>query len=557
MSATTNTTISTTTSTTIADYLLQRLKSLGVDHLFGIPGDFILPFFLAMNDSEVEHIAACNELNAGYAADGYARLRGLGAVAVTYGPGAFSLVNAVAGAYAESVPLVVISGGPTTADYVRQSVLHHTLPRKYNASVKIFSQVTAYAAVLNDPATATRDIDEALRLCLSQNKPVYLEIPTDIQVHACDAPTAFASLPPLRDEDAVASVVSDIADRVRSGKRTIVIPGHEIHRGNLQDKVLALLEKTGLPTASMFVGKADFLEQHPQCVGAYQGAGSMPEARTYIEQADTVLFLGVVLSDFNLGGFTAELSPEQIVSALDQEVETARGTYSDVPLEELLDGLLEALPRGSVDSQAPVHAFLHRIQQPYRADPDVAITNKRFYDRIAHFFKSGDIVAADAGCAINCAQVQLAEGVTYLASVYWASIGMGFGAAFGACFAAKPGQRVIALEGDGSFQMTAQELSSMARYDCPAIVFVINNKGYTAERLIHDGPFNDIADWRYHKLPESFGGTGLEVHTEGDLEAALEQADKHTGPGPLLIEVHMDPWDASEAFILMSEKLRS
>ena len=134
---------------------------------------------------------------------------------------------------------------------------------------------------------------------------------------------------------------------------------------------------------------------------------------------------------------------------------------------------------------------------------------------------------------------------------------MGFGAAFGACMAARPEQRVIALEGDGSFQMSAQELSSMARYDCPAIVFVVNNKGYTAERLIHDGPFNDIADWRYHQLPAAFGGTGMEVRTEGELEEALAVAETHAGPGPLLIEVHIDPWDASEAFTLMSETLRS
>lgn len=541
----------------VSAYLLQRLKSLGVDHLFGIPGDFILPFFQIMNDSDVEHIASCNELNAGYAADGYARLRGLGAAAVTYGPGAFSIVNAVAGAYAESVPLVIISGGPTTRDYARQSVLHHTLPNKYNASVKIFSQITACAAVLDDPATATRDIDEALRLCLSQHKPVYLEIPTDVQVHACSAPPAFAPLPPLRDEEAIAGAVRDIAQRIRGGERTVIIPGHEVHRSGLQDKVLALLDKTGLPAASMFIGKADFLEEHPQCIGAYQGAGSLPQARAYIEQADTVLFLGVVLSDFNLGGFTAELSSQQIVSALDQQVQTAGGTYSDVPLPDLLDGLLDALPPGTADTRAPVHAFSHQLRVPYRAETDAALTNKRFYDRIAHFLRAGDIVAADAGCAVNCTQVQLADGVTFLAACYWASIGMGFAAAFGACLAARPGQRVIALEGDGSFQMTAQELSSMARYDCPAIVFVVNNKGYTAERLIHDGPFNDIAQWRYHKLAEVFGGSGLEVRTEGELEAALERADHYSGPGPLLIEVHIDPWDASEGFILMSEKLRS
>lgn len=544
-------------ATTVSDYLLARLKEHGVDHVFGIPGDFILPFFQTMANSDVEHVAACNELNAGYAADGYARLKGLGAAAVTYGPGAFSIVNAVAGAYAESVPLLVISGGPSIEAYTKQPVLHHTLPGKYDASVKIFGQITAYAAVLDDPQQATAQIDEALRICLSQNKPVYLEIPTDVQVMPCAAPASFQKATALRNETALAAAVSDILVRVQKGKRTVIIPGHEVHREGLQDKVLELLDKTGMPAASMFIGKADFLEQHPQCVGAYQGAGSLTEVIDYVETADTVLFLGVVLSDFNLGGFTANLSDEQVVNALDQRVSSSTGIYEDISLTDLLDGLLAALPSDSADSAAPQQLFAHKTALSFEAVTDAGMTNKRFYDRMAHFIRAGDVVAADAGCAINSTHLQLPDGTTYLASCYWASIGMGFGAAFGACFAIGPGQRVIALEGDGSFQMSAQELSSMARYDCPAIVFVVNNKGYTAERLIHDGPFNDIADWKYHQLPAAFGGTGIDVHTEGDLEEALALADAHTGPGPLIIEVHVDPWDASEAFTLMSETLRS
>ncbi|MBT4523060.1 MAG: alpha-keto acid decarboxylase family protein [Halieaceae bacterium] len=541
----------------VSEYLLARLKSLGVDHVFGIPGDFILPFFQTIQNTDIEHIAACNELNAGYAADGYARLKGLGVAAVTYGPGAFSIVNAVAGAFAESVPLLVISGGPDTEAYAKQPVLHHTLPDKYDASVKIFSQITCHAAVLKDPARATAQIDEALRICLSRNKPVYLEIPSDVQTYACEEPVSFQSAPAPCDEASLAGAVNDILQRVLKGTRTVIIPGHEVHREGLQDKVLELLDRTGLPAASMFIGKADFLEQHPQCLGAYQGAGSLAEVIDYVEGADTVLFLGVVLSDFNLGGFTAKLSDPQVVNALDQRVRSSTGCYSGVPLTNLIEGLLEALPVGQADTGAPQHFFSHRTRQPYTPVADAAMTNKRFYDRIAHFIRPGDVVAADAGCAINATHLQLPEGVTYLASCYWASIGMGFGAAFGACFAIEPGQRVIALEGDGSFQMSAQELSSMARYDCPAIVFVVNNKGYTAERLIHDGPFNDIADWRYHQLPAALGGIGLDVHTEGDLEKALAQAESHCGPGPLLIEVHVDPWDASEAFTLMSETLRS
>ncbi|MCH8227330.1 MAG: alpha-keto acid decarboxylase family protein [Proteobacteria bacterium] len=542
---------------TISDYLLTRLHELGVEHIFGIPGDFILPFFQAMVNSEVSHIAACNELNAGYAADGYARLKGLGVAAVTYGPGSFSIVNAVAGAYAESVPLLVISGGPSTEAYQSQPVLHHTLPQKYDASLKIFEQITAYATLLDDPEQAPAKIDQALRICLARNKPVFLEIPVDVQTCPCSAPAAFQPVAAPLDQAAVAAAVSDILVRVQNSERSVVIPGHEVHREGLQDKVLALLEKTGLATASMFIGKADFLEQHPQCIGAYQGAGSLAEVSAYVEAADTVLFLGVVLSDFNLGGFTAELSTEQVVVALDQQVTTAAGTYRDVPLADLIDGLIEALPAGGTDNTAPLHLFRHKAETPYEPVPTAPMTNQRFYDRLAHFIRPGDIVAADAGCAINATYLQLPRGVTYLASCYWASIGMGFAAAFGACIAAEPGRRVIALVGDGSFKMTAQELSSMAGSDCPAIVFVVNNKGYTAERLIHDGPFNDIADWRYHQLAAAFGGTGLDVHTEGDLEVALEQAQAHTGPGPLLIEVHVDPWDASEAFTLMSETLRS
>ena len=541
----------------VSDYLLARLKSLGVDHIFGIPGDFVLPFFLAMGNSDISHVATCNELNAGYAADGYARLKGLGVVAVTYGPGAFSLVNAVAGAYAESVPLLVISGGPVTQAYLEQPLLHHTLPGKYEASINIFEQITAYSALLDDQQHATAQIDEALRICLSQNKPVYLEIPSNVQVHPCADPGKLQPRPAKCDETSLAAAVKDILTRVQQGKRTVLIPGHEVHRERLQDKVLALLDKTGLPAASMFIGKADFLEQHPQCIGAYQGAGSWTEVSAYVESADTVLFLGVVLSDFNLGGFTAELSDDQVVVALEQQVTSSKGIHSDVPLSDLIDGLLEALPAGNETRAAPKQLFSHKTDTPFAAVADAPMTNKRFYDRMAHFIRPGDIVAADAGCAINATHLQFPHGATYLASCYWASIGMGFGAAFGACFAAQPGQRIIALEGDGSFQMSAQELSSMARYNCPAIVFVVNNKGYTAERLIHDGPFNDIAQWRYHQLPAAFGGTGLEVHTEGDLEAALTQAERHSGPGPLIIEVHVDPWDASEAFTLMSETLRS
>ena len=542
---------------TVSDYLLTRLKSLGVDHVFGIPGDFILPFFQKMDDSGISHVAACNELNAGYAADGYARLRGLAAVAATYGPGAFSFVNAAAGALAERVPVVFISGGPETESYKTQPILHHLLPNKYDASMKIFEQVTVHAKLLDDPAQATAAIDEALRICLTEKKPVYLEIPRDIQTTACEAPGPFILEPGLSDITALADAVRVVAERIRQGSRTVLLPGHEIHRSNLQEQVVDLVKKKGLPVGTMFIGKADFIEHMPECIGLYQGAGSLTEVKNFVEGADTVIFLGAVPSDFNLGGFTAKLTDQQVVKVLENQVTVSGHCYDGVRITDFINGLLESLPDNQdVEQNRPVQGFSHKPNAVYEAMPNAAMSNKRFYDRMVHFIKPGDILCADAGCAINASHLQLPEGVNYVASCYWASIGMGFGATLGACFAANEGQRVIALEGDGSFQMTAQELSSMTRYAKAPIIFVVNNKGYTAERLIHDGPFNDIADWKYHKLSEAFGGQGVDVHTEGDLEEALILADSYQGPGPLIIEVHVDPWDASEAFTLMSETLR-
>ncbi len=545
---------------TVSDYLLQRLKSLGVDHVFGIPGDYILPFFESIEPSDVTHVAACNELNAGYAADGYARLRGLGVVAVTYGPGSFSVVNAAAGALAESVPLLIISGGPARAAYSTMPVMHHLLPGKFDAALKIFAQVTVHASLLDDPGQATKEIDRALSICLSQQKPVYLEIPQDVQNHPCQAPQEKVFRRGIcSDTSALAGAVALVADRITAGRRSVILPGHEIHRARIEQSVTALIDKTGIPVASMFIGKADFLEQHPNCIGAYQGAGSLEEVRQFVEAADTVVFLGCVASDFNLGGFSAHLSGKQTIHVLGNQVTVGKQVFEQVSIGDLVNGLLAALPADAgKTADAPLQAFSHKRQNRYQAKPDQPMSNQRFYDRIAHFLQAGDIVLADAGCAINCTHLQLPASTQYIASCYWASIGMAFGATLGACFAAKPGQRVIALEGDGSMQMTAQELSSMVRYDKAPIVFVVNNQGYTAERLIHDGPFNDIAQWQYHLLPLAWGGVkGEDVHTEGDLENALARASGHRGPGPLVIEVHIDPWDASAAFRLMSAALRS
>ena len=545
---------------TVAEFILSRLKGLGVDHIFGIPGDYILPFFESLVAGNMEHIAPCNELNAGYAADGYARLRGLGAVAVTYGPGAFSLVNATAGAYAERVPIVLICGGPPGDAYRTQPYLHHVLPDRYDASLRIFEQITVGVKVLKDAARAAAEIDELLQLCLSERRPVYLEIAQNVQRQVVSR--ASEQLPDVvrtGDAAATAAAVDSLLTRMKTGSSCVLLVGHEISSPDLRAALRSLVDKTGLPVASVFTGKPDFLENHRRCIGIYHGLGSMEPVRKFVEGADAVVWFGAVASDFNMGGSSAKLADDRTMHVFDDQVRTPDGTFADVPLADVVDALLARLPEGHwADLDIPVQAFAHTARQPVGAATDAPISNKRFYDRIAHFLAPGDVVLADSGPSVSMAQVQLPPDSRYISSNYWASIGAGFGFAVGASFAAEPDRRLILLEGDGGFQMTGQELSTMVRYRRSPIIFILNNRGYTAERLIHDGPFNDIQNWCYHRLPEVYGGiAGEDVYTEADLEAALDRAETHTGPGPLLIEVHLDALDVSKAFVRMSESLRS
>lgn len=533
----------------ISEYLLQRLHSRGVDHVFGIPGDYVLRFFDTLCSGPVDHVATSNELNAGYAADGYARLRGLGAVAVTYGPGSLSLVNAVAGAYAERVPIVVICGGPRLEAYRNPPYQHHLLPDNLWASVNIFKEITVAARILDDPRRAPAEIDELLAMGLEESRPVYLEIPMDLQVSECSDPGDWPAVT-TADEAATAAAVARVAARIRSSKNCVLMVGHEIGAARLEEPVLELVNRTGLPVASLYSGKPDFLEQHARCIGIYQGLGSQANVREFVENADTVVWLGAVPSDFNLGGMTDRLKPQQMVCIFDRRVTLDEETFAGVPITDVVTGLLEALPVGLATSmEAPVHEFVHRASHAYEPVSDEPLTGKRFYDRLAHFIRAGDIVCADGGPSLNVAYLQFPTGARYIVSAYWSAIGAGFGFATGACFAAEPEQRVIAVEGDGSFQMTAQELATMIRYDKKCLIFVVNNRGYTVERIIHDGPFNDISNWQYHRLPEAFNGRpGIEARTEGELERALELAESDGGPGPLLIEVHLDPWDVPEPF---------
>ena len=534
---------------TVAGYLILRLKEIGVDHLFGVPGDFVLGILNQVLGSDLAYVGTCNELNAAYAADGYARVHGVGAFASTYGVGELSALNGVAGAYAERVPVVVVTGSPAMADFRGRPLLHHTLG-DYQVPLKIYEKVTVASAQLVSAEAAPAEIDRVLAACLSRRQPVYLSLPADVARMPCRRPGPFAfPAPPATDPSALAEAVGEAVALLEKARSPIVIADGELIRFKLKDQLAGLLQRTGFPFATRMLGKAVLSERHPQYIGLFEGDRSRAEVRDRIAGADGVLQLGAWMTDFNTGGFTAGLDPARTVSANLRSVEIGHHRYENVNLGDFMRGLTERLPpraSGSLEIRSAAEHGTHRPGQPFLADPGAPLTVKRLFDRMSGFIPQGAIVVAETGVSLfSAAEMLMPEGADFIGQTFYGSIGYTVGAALGAAVAA-PSRPVVLFVGDGAFQVTGQELSTMIRQGAKVLVLLLNNDGYTIERVISDHPYNDLQPWRYHRLPEVFGGgLGLEARTEGEFEAALAKAGDTDGL--VLIEAHTGRLDCPEA----------
>ena len=534
---------------TVAEYLLTRLKEIGVDHLFGVPGDFVLGFFNQVLKSDLKYVGTCNELNAAYAADGYARIRGVGAFSSTYGVGELSAINGVAGAFAERVPVVVITGSPATANFRTRPLLHHTLG-DYQIPLRIYEKITAASTQLVSADTAPAEIDRVLSACLSHQQPVYISLPSDVVMLKCKRPNAFLFPPPARsDQDALGEAIKEALGMLDQAQKPVVIADVELIRFKLQQAFAGLLDKTGLPYVTMMLGKTVLSEHHPQFIGLFEGDRSRDYVRKRVESADCVLQLGALMTDLNTGGFTTHLDDSKTISANIHSVKIKHHHYENVCLHDFILGLTEKLSRrepGTLDIQCATHGCVHRHTEPYRPNLPTPLTIKRFFDRMSHFIKNDSIVIAETGVSLfSAAEMLMPEGATFIGQAFYGSIGYTVGATLGASMAAQDRQTVLFV-GDGSFQVTCQDLSTMVRNHLKPVIFLINNDGYTIERVISDRPYNDIQPWHYHRLVDVFGGgLGLEVRTEGELEDALGKAV--TTDGLVFIEIHTGRLDCPES----------
>ncbi|QLH39551.1 MAG: alpha-keto acid decarboxylase family protein [Defluviicoccus sp.] len=530
---------------TVGRYLAERLKQLGVGHVFGVPGDYVLTFMDQIIDSGIALIGTCNELNAGYAADAYGRINGLGALCVTYGVGGFSALNAVAGAYAEQVPVVAISGTPELAHRRPSMLLHHSVG-DLRAQLSIYEHVTVASVLLTDPDQAPAQIDAVLAACLIHKRPVMIEIPVDLVQRPCAAPGAFQPVLPASDPAALDEALDEITGLLRAAERPAILAGVELHRFGLLEDFEKLVARTGIPVATTLLGKTVISERDACAVGVYEGAMSRPEVRRVVESADALLCLGAWMSEMDLGIYTAHLDERRMVNANSGRVRIRYHSYEPVTLRDLLQGLTGRIEANSLRRSQFVPAATALKQDVLTTNADRALTVRHLFARINRLLTDDTIVIADAGDALfSSADLVMHREADFIGQAFYLSIGYSVPAALGVQLAA-PGRKVISIVGDGAFQMTAQELSTIIRHRLKLTLFLLNNDGYSTERLIHEGPYNDIHGWQYHRLPDVFGGgLGLCVRTEGELEAALERAEGFED-GPVLIEVMLERSDSSD-----------
>ncbi|MEU8925741.1 thiamine pyrophosphate-binding protein [Kitasatospora sp. NPDC048545] len=593
---------------TVARYLATRLEQLGIRHLFGVPGDFLGPFLTIMQDTtSVRWIGTPTEMGAGYAADAYARVRaadadrdkpehGVGAVAVTYGVGAFSLLNTIGGAYVEDVPLIAINAAPSYEQWLNQQAVglltSHMSPRR-ESNLDVYRQVTVDAQMLSNPGLAPSQIDSAITACLTERKPVYLEVMEDLWHAPCEPPKGelrsherpFTQ----RNKDMLEKAVTAAVELIRKFGTPIVWAGEELVRRRLEDELLDFVQTTRMQFCTTVGAKSVVSERHPLFAGVYNGKASLPEIRKTFKNAGCRIGLGTWSTSKNLGG-EQSIGDDWIVAARDG-VSVGASYFPEVRLGRFVPALRDALAgqtfeadhfalahAAGLDVPASTADFLDSLSTDrYPSE----LTYDSFFQHVNHFLEhratGGDpeapspfTVVSDAAFALlGSMNLRITERAGFLAQNSWLSIGYSVGAATGVALGRQqPLKRPLVFVGDGSFQEICQELSTQVRHHLRPVVFVLDNEGfYGIEQMLvspcyyKDRPsngadfYNVLHPWRYEKLAEVFGTDkdrmhGYELTTHAELDALLEDlanAGNDVNHAPILARVRLSRHDYPKA----------
>ncbi|MDV5140401.1 indolepyruvate decarboxylase [Chimaeribacter arupi] len=542
---------------TVGDYLLARLAEVGIEHLFGVPGDYNLQFLDHVIDNPgITWVGCANELNAAYAADGYARCRGAGALLTTFGVGELSAINGTAGSYAEYVPVVHVVGAPPLASQQRGEWLHHSLgDGDFGHFARMAQEVTvAQARLTVDNAQA--EIDRVITTVLHTRRPGYLLLPSDVAA----APLPALPLPLVRRKEecspeALAAFTAAADALLSRAGGAAVLADFLADRFGVGDALNRWLAECGLPHSTLLLGKSVLNEQNPAFTGTYAGAASDEQVRHTLEGADVMITVGVKFTDTITAGFSQQLPPEKTIDLQPFQARVGAQVFNQLPMAEALTALQQVvarhLPRwqgNPVTRPALPPAESGRLDQP------------AFWQAMQAFLRPGDILVAEQGTAcFGAAALTLPEGCRMLVQPLWGSIGYTLPAAFGAQIA-RPDRRVVLLIGDGSAQLTAQELGSMIRDGLNPVIIILNNQGYTVERAIHGARqrYNDIAQWDWTHLPRALGSrdgqvVALQAADTAQLHDALAQVA--IAEQLALIEVILPKMDVPELLQAVTQAL--
>ena len=512
---------------TVVEYAVDRLSKLGITDCFGVPGDFAFPFDDAVaSHKSIQWLGCSNELNASYAADGYARIRGASMLCTTYAVGELSALNGVMGAKAERSTIFHLVGMPSMRYQQLRKVLHHTFGDGVFQNFINISAQSACAHAILTPDNCVYEMERVITTAMANRQPAYIIVAEDFATRPVTRPAVAPYPEPKSDEGELKAAVDAALTKIQAAKTGCVLPAFTVSRFGLQAELTALIEASGLPFATTAMDKATISEAHAQFLGSYAGKYSAPNVVEAVEQCDVVINAGGVLfTDISTAAFAHTIDPARMITIGIESTEIEGRVYSNVRMRDMF-----------VELTHQVKKFTDvKLQRPPQADlvggPDDPITAASLYPRYQRFFKPNDIVVAETGTsAVGTGGLLLPDGAVYHNQTLWGSIGWATGAALGTSVADRS-RRTVLITGEGSHQLTANEIGNYARHGAKPVIFVLNNEGYAVERALEENPdwcYNDLAPWDYHKLPAALGCKGwftAKVKTNGELEAAMQKAE--------------------------------
>ncbi len=503
-----------------AEYLIKKLEEIGINDFFGLPGDYNFNLLYAVeNNPNTNWIGCINELNAGYAADGYARQRGFGAIITTYGVGELSAINAIAGSYAENVPVITIVGAPATKCIENKTPVHHNFydPRPY-AFEEAHKPVTAAAAFLNRD-NAKLEIDRILKVFVKERRPVYVAIPLDIatmEISSREVDYDWTS-----DKDTLDTVVNKILDKIDKSEKPVILGDSLVKRFDARLEFREFVEKSGIPVTNFLMGNNLIDSDYEKYLGMYYYKFRNPVAQKYLEETDCLIAVGPIYGDLNSFGFNLPYKINSHVAIYGTYTYVNGIKYENVKMSDVLEGLSAKIEHKDYEFEKPV------IGYEKTKIPNGKLTSGYIYPRLQEFITDNDIVVAETGIIPHgMCQIKFPKNVEMHTQTLWGSIGWATPATLGVC-TANPNSRVILITGEGSHQLTAMEIGNMLRRGVKPVIIVLNNGGYTIERILSDSPedkFNEIMQMNYAKFARVFEGEvwATRVTTEDDFDKALK-----------------------------------